>query len=107
MAETIKLTREEIEAGRSPAGGFTKRKLATWGVPYPPPSGWMEMLMAGDPVVEQGKSTADLLREVVLAVIESGHAEILWGMPDVLDHFGAQLPEDRSLLVKYPTRVAG
>lgn len=31
------LTREEVEAGRSPAGGFTRKQLAAWGVPWPPP----------------------------------------------------------------------
>lgn len=38
----------EIEAGRSPAGGFTKETLAAWGIGWPPPKGWKESLIAGD-----------------------------------------------------------
>jgi hypothetical protein len=41
------LTREEVEAGRSPAGGFTRAQLAAWGVPWPPPSGWLHALLRG------------------------------------------------------------
>jgi hypothetical protein len=31
-------------AGRSPAGGWTKKQLAIWGVPWPPPKGWKRKL---------------------------------------------------------------
>jgi hypothetical protein len=41
------LTREEVEAGRSPAGGFTRAQLAAWGVPWPPPSEWPHALLRG------------------------------------------------------------
>jgi len=44
----MKLTAEEIEAGKSEAGGFTKETLLGWGIEYPPPKGWKEMLMAGE-----------------------------------------------------------
>ncbi|MDM7991404.1 MULTISPECIES: hypothetical protein [unclassified Arthrobacter] len=37
-------TREEIEAARTPAGGFTKQQLALWGIPWPPPRGWRRQL---------------------------------------------------------------
>ncbi|MCQ1945995.1 MULTISPECIES: hypothetical protein [unclassified Arthrobacter] len=33
-------TREEIEAARTPAGGFTKQQLELWGISWPPPRGW-------------------------------------------------------------------
>ena len=37
-------TLEELEAGRSPKGGYTRETLASWGVPWPPPKGWLEEL---------------------------------------------------------------
>jgi hypothetical protein len=37
-----------------------------------------------------------LLREVVMAVVESGHASDLNDLPHVLAHFGACLPEPRT-----------
>ena len=44
FASLPRLTNEEIEAGRSPTGGFGKEQLALWGVPWPPPSGWLRAL---------------------------------------------------------------
>ncbi len=37
---------EEIEAGKSPAGGFTRNTLASWGVSWPPRAGWRKRLNA-------------------------------------------------------------
>ncbi|MFD7856155.1 TnsA endonuclease N-terminal domain-containing protein [Streptomyces microflavus] len=37
---------EDIEASRSPAGGWSRKQLADWGVPWPPPKGWKEQLIA-------------------------------------------------------------
>jgi hypothetical protein len=34
------ITKEEIESKRTYNGGFTKKQLSQWGVPWPPPSGW-------------------------------------------------------------------
>jgi len=31
----------EVDAARTPAGGWTREQLAAWGVPWPPPKGWM------------------------------------------------------------------
>ncbi len=45
LAGLPRLTREEVEAGRSPAGGFTKKQLAKWAVPWPPPDGWLRTLL--------------------------------------------------------------
>lgn len=42
------LTEEEIEAARSPAGGWSKATLAGWGVPWPPPKGWRHRLVHGN-----------------------------------------------------------
>jgi hypothetical protein len=42
------VSHEEIEAGRSPAGGFTRKQLAAWGVSWPPPAGWLNALLRGE-----------------------------------------------------------
>lgn len=36
----------EIDAARTPAGGWTRDQLAQWGVPWPPPKGWRKSLIA-------------------------------------------------------------
>lgn len=46
----MKLTVEEIERGRSQAGGWTAKTLRKWGVPWPPPKGWRKALLAGKPI---------------------------------------------------------
>ena len=38
-------TEEEIEAGRTAKGGFSREQLEKWGVPWPPPKGWKKRLM--------------------------------------------------------------
>jgi hypothetical protein len=48
LARLPRLTREEVEAGRSPRGGFTRAQLAEWSVPWPPPSGWLQTLLRGE-----------------------------------------------------------
>ncbi|WP_436988292.1 hypothetical protein [Streptomyces sp. enrichment culture] len=35
---------DEVEAARTPAGGWTRDQLAAWGVPWPPPAGWRQRL---------------------------------------------------------------
>jgi hypothetical protein len=40
----MRLTEAQIEAGRSPKGGWTRQQLAKWGVPWPPPKGWRAKL---------------------------------------------------------------
>ena len=47
------VTRQEIEAGRTPKGGFTRAQLAKWGVPWPPKKGWKKRL------IEQGGTVKD------------------------------------------------
>ena len=41
------LTKQDIEAGKTPAGGFNKRQLAEWGISWPPKKGWKKRLMNG------------------------------------------------------------
>ena len=35
----------EIMAHQTPRGGWTKKILAVWGVPWPPPKGWKAWLV--------------------------------------------------------------
>lgn len=46
----LKLTVAEMEAARSPQGGWTRKQLATWGVKWPPPRGWRQALLHGRPI---------------------------------------------------------
>jgi hypothetical protein len=50
LAGLPRVPRAEIEACRTPAGGysFTRERLAGWGVPWPPPSGWLAVLLRGE-----------------------------------------------------------
>ncbi|BCK53190.1 hypothetical protein NWFMUON74_09620 [Nocardia wallacei] len=43
---TRRVSMEEIEGARSPAGGWSRAQLAEWGVPWPPPPGWKKSLAA-------------------------------------------------------------
>ena len=96
------ISADELEAGKSPAGGYTKSQLAKWGVPWPPPKGWKEALLSGERMEREMQPSVasptmdanELLRKVVAAVVERGHASDLYGFPDVLAYFGAQVPED-------------
>lgn len=40
------MTEKEIIAKRTPAGGWTKKQLAEWGIPWPPPRGWKKKLIS-------------------------------------------------------------
>ena len=53
------VTKDEIEAAKTPKGGWTKAQLAEWGVPWPPPSGWKRRL-----VKESEKSEVASIRTV-------------------------------------------
>lgn len=52
---------EEVEAARTPNGGWTRETLAQWGVPWPPPKGWRRELLraaadtTGEPVERRGR----------------------------------------------------
>ncbi|UHD44929.1 ribonuclease HI [Aureimonas altamirensis] len=39
------ITNVEIEAGRTPAGGFTAKTLAAWGIKWPPKNGWRKRIL--------------------------------------------------------------
>jgi hypothetical protein len=44
-------TEDEIMAARTPKGAWTKKQLAEWGVPWPPPRGWKRRL-----IIESGST---------------------------------------------------
>jgi hypothetical protein len=48
LAGLPRLAPEEVEAGRSPAGGFSRAQLAAWSVPWPPPAGWLRALLRSE-----------------------------------------------------------
>lgn len=58
FARLPRLSPAEIEAGRSPAGGFTREQLAAWGVPWPPPAGWLHALLHGAGSSDPGNPAA-------------------------------------------------
>jgi hypothetical protein len=49
LAALARVPAEEIEACRTPGGGysFTRERLASWGVPWPPPPGWRRAIERG------------------------------------------------------------
>lgn len=40
-----RISQAEMEAAKSPKGGWTARQLRLWGVSWPPPSGWRKRLL--------------------------------------------------------------
>jgi hypothetical protein len=44
LAQQPKVAREEIWAARSPDGKFSREQLSVWGVPWPPPRGWIQAI---------------------------------------------------------------
>ena len=50
LASLPRVPREEIEACKTAAGGysFTRGQLAAWGVDWPPPPGWLQALLRED-----------------------------------------------------------
>lgn len=94
-------TQAEIDAAASPQGGYGKKELAALGVTYPPKRGWQEALKAGlDPnnpparLKEASRVNGDteLLRRVVIDIIEQGQAHLIVHIPGLLDRFGARIP---------------
>lgn len=37
-------TNKAVESKATPRGGYTKKQLAEWGIPWPPPKGWKKKL---------------------------------------------------------------
>jgi len=45
MMGRCEITEEEIMSKQTAAGGWTKKQLAQWGVPWPAPSGWKKWIL--------------------------------------------------------------
>ena len=114
----LKLSAEEIDAGRSAKGGFTKETLAGWGVSWPPLAGWRQRLIAGDPVQQPGVDgvsatssrpsscpEAMLLHQVVAAVIAAGQGDILKGIACLNAYYGHGIPTVADVLGGRPTHA--
>lgn len=79
-------TAAEIEAAKSPRGGWTRAQLAEWGVPWPPPKGWKQRLLrqasiagqaaTGPPATEKRRNGWDAIKAPV-ALVERGVATIV------------------------------
>jgi hypothetical protein len=59
------VTKSEIEKAKTPGGGWTRKQLAQWGVPWPPPKGWKRRLVeeskwsGGDREGDEGNKDSD------------------------------------------------
>ena len=61
-ALVVRLTPEELERGKTAKGGYTRKQLEAWGVPWPPPKGWKHVLLTGRPKVDPKWAHAELQR---------------------------------------------
>jgi hypothetical protein len=59
MTEQRRVTAEEILAAMTIRGGWTRRTLESWGVPWPPPKGWRRALENGEPIPVARHETED------------------------------------------------
>lgn len=105
MTQPAKMTAEEIDAAKTAKGGWDRATLAAWGVGWPPPKGWRQMLIDGKPIPEPGIDgepatavrpsaclEAILLRDVVMAIIGAGYGELLTRVPALNAYYGFDLP---------------
>lgn len=96
----LKLTSDEIEKCRTLKGGFTRATMASWGVPWPPPRGWRQALLAGEPIPSDGSPLPEggspdhkaLLHQVVMAVINAGQGHLLNELPEVSAYYNCRIP---------------
>jgi hypothetical protein len=103
----LKLTEADLEAAKSPKGGWTAKTLAAWGVPWPAPHGWKKALLKGEPIpvaangkAKKPEAKADdqdvdhkaLLHQVVMAVINAGHGHLLNELPEVAAYYNCRIP---------------
>jgi len=58
---------------QTPAGGWTRKTLAQWGVPWPPPKGWKNNLIRKSEKDDQSKTIRKIRR-----VKRSRPTEIDW-----------------------------
>lgn len=70
-----RITQEEIDSAVTENGGFTRRTLAVWGVPWPPMNGWRKALLQhGVPLFEIDMSSKNKMKrssDAALACLKS------------------------------------
>lgn len=126
---TRRVTEEEIEAGKSPRGAWTRSQLAEWGVPWPPPGGWRRRITSFDGSATSAKAAqrpstkdidrkpaadpaenpdaAKLLHQVVMAVINAGQGTLLNELPEVLAYYGSRIPTVADIVDGKPAEISG
>lgn len=83
------ISEEEILAARSPKGAWTKKTLAEWGVPWPPPAGWKAFIVAygypyrpaGGAVVKPEGQSVTITQEGLQRVMDASTPELVDGEP--------------------------
>lgn len=114
----------EIAAKMTPKGAWSRATLAEWGVPWPPPRGWKDALIAGLPIpqrrsdeegdrvvlIEKPEKSleAKLLHKAVMAVINANMAHLFADEPEILSYFGGSMPTVRDMVpTATPEMVTG
>lgn len=44
-----RITLDDIEAAKTPRGGWTRQQIEAWGLTWPPRKGWKYRLVMGEP----------------------------------------------------------
>lgn len=112
MTLNRRLTADDIEAAASPRGGFTRRQLAAWGVPWPPPKGWKKRLIrdgsptpildsrrASVPGARKASSQNALVDDFCADVV--GTLERIGELPHACTRFGASVAETLNGMMEY------
>ena len=68
------MTEDEIEAGLSEKGGFTRKTLEGWGVDWPPQRGWKKALL-------REQTEAEALKEAEIAFLQALETYIEYEKP--------------------------
>ena len=66
----------EIMGSRTRAGGWTRKQLAKWGVPWPPPKGWKKALLEGAAGIFERGGQAAAAAEIAEETVRDLHAKI-------------------------------
>lgn len=64
-------TEAEIVSAMTSVGGWTKKQLAEWGVPWPPPKGWKRKLAAGGFEPSHAQANLHTIQSLIVQRIEA------------------------------------